>query len=414
VAAQGPDVFFAEWRDRAAGERRDITRAATLLDALGLPATGTPVLGVVGSKGKGTSAAYASAALAAAGARVVTVTSPGLRGARDRIRFGGRAIGGGDLNRIATELAGAIQRLPPPEDGYLSPSGLFLAAGALYGRERGADVLVLEAGMGGRGDELRLFDPAAVALTAVFGEHLGVLGDTVEEIAAEKAAVAGACARVFVHGPLEDGPREAARAALAPRGTAHLAPEGLAPGASGVPADLLPDGLGRSSAELGCAAAARLLAALGRAAPDAARLREVLATVRLPGRLSHHALPGGGGAVVDSAVDRVGVAAALDHARRLWGAGGPNHVLVCLPDHKDVAGAVAALEGLEVTAATLPDAHLGFSAALPDRWGRVRAEEVTPELLAGLGRRVLVLGTVYFTGRVLAGIGADTESLFDP
>ncbi|MFD0776499.1 hypothetical protein ACFQZ2_21405, partial [Streptomonospora algeriensis] len=92
--------------------------------------------------------------------------------------------------------------------------------------------------------------------------------------------------------------------------------------------------------------------------------------------------------------------------------GGVDHVLVCLPDHKDVAGAAAELRGAEVTAAALPDAHLSFSAALPEEWGRVRAEEVTPQLLAGLGRRVLVLGTVYFTGLVLEAIGADTESLF--
>ncbi|MUL41169.1 hypothetical protein FZ103_08240 [Streptomonospora sp. PA3] len=407
-------MFFAEWRERRPGQRRDLGRAAELLAGLGLPALDAPVLGVVGSKGKGTCAAYASATLAAAGAGVVTVTSPGVTGPRDRIRFNGAAIGDGGLARLAAELGTAVRRLPPPRNGYLSPSGLFLAAGALHARERGADVLVLEAGMGGASDELSLFDPVAIALTTVFGEHLGVLGDTVEQLAAEKAGVAGPGARAFVHGTLDAGAEAAARAALAARTAGRVPPERLRPGASGLPARLLPEGLGRPAAELGYTAARRLLAATARAEPPPARLHEVLSTVRLPGRLSHHRVPGSDTElIVDSAVDRAGVAAALDHARRHWGeAGGADHVLVCLPDHKDVAGAVAELAGLGVTAATLPDAHLEFSAALPRHWGRVRAQEVTPRLLAGLGRRVLVLGTVYFTGRVLEAVAADTESLF--
>lgn len=53
-AEQAPDVFFAEWRRRRAGARRDVERAAALLAESGLPTPDTPVLGVVGSKGKGT------------------------------------------------------------------------------------------------------------------------------------------------------------------------------------------------------------------------------------------------------------------------------------------------------------------------------------------------------------------------
>lgn len=343
----------------------------------------------------------------------MTVTSPGVRGARDRIRLDGAAATEEDLARLAAELEEAVGRLPPPDTGYLSPSGLFLAAGALYARERGADLLVLEAGMGGAGDELRLFDPTVVALTTVFGEHLGVLGDTVEEIAAEKTGVAGPDTRAFVHGPLESAVEEAVHAALAARTGGRVHPERPETEADDLPDGLLPEGLGRPAAELGYAAALRLLAATARAAPEPHRLHTVLDGLRLPGRLSHHVLPGSGTElVVDSAVDRTGVAAALEHARRRWG--GTDHVLVCLPDHKDVAGAVAELRGQKVTAAALEDAHLSFSAALPEEWGRVRADEVTADLVGGLGRRVLVLGTVYFTGLVLEAIGADTESLFAP
>ena len=91
--AMTPDSFFlAEWRTRQPGERRSITRARRLADALGLLGQARPVLSVVGSKGKGTAATYASACLAAAGLRVVTVTGPGYRRAEERIRVDGRAI----------------------------------------------------------------------------------------------------------------------------------------------------------------------------------------------------------------------------------------------------------------------------------------------------------------------------------
>src|SRR5690606_14579410 len=85
-----PDqAYFREWDARAPGERRCLARARALLHAAGLDAPGPPVLTVVGSKGKGTAAVYASAYLCAAGQRVVTLTSPSLGPTTARIRVGG-------------------------------------------------------------------------------------------------------------------------------------------------------------------------------------------------------------------------------------------------------------------------------------------------------------------------------------
>ena len=183
-------MFFREWERRAPGETRDVERARALAGALGVLGPSAPVLTVVGSKGKGTAATYASAFLAAAGFRVCTVTSPGLRTDRDRIRIDGRAVSSEELAILAADLDTAVRALPPPSDGYLSPSGLFLLAGVLHARRAGADALVLEAGMGGRSDEVALFPPDVAAITPVFLEHAGVLGDTEAEIAREKLGVA--------------------------------------------------------------------------------------------------------------------------------------------------------------------------------------------------------------------------------
>ncbi|MFA1544346.1 hypothetical protein [Actinomadura monticuli] len=390
------DVFFREWERRAPGETRDVGRARALAGALGVLAPDAPVLTVVGSKGKGTAATYASAFLAAAGLRVCTVTSPGLRTNRDRIRINGRAVSGGELAILAGILDKAVRALPPPSDGYLSPSGLFLLAGVLHAERSGADALVLEAGMGGRSDEVSLFPPDVAAITPVFLEHAGVLGDTEAEIAREKLGVAGPATAVL------SAPQTAPVAAVLRDA------EVVGPGGAGLPDDLLPAGLGRAAAELGVAAARRMPDV---PEPPAGTLREVLASVVLPGRASWHDVPGSATRLlVDSAIDRTGVAAALAAARDAWGA--VDHAVVCLPDHKDLDGAVAELGGLPVTFVRLPLPHLRFTRPLPPGWDVVGSAAITPESLATLGHRVVVLGTGYFTGHVLEVIGAGTERLF--
>ncbi|QFG21081.1 hypothetical protein [Actinomadura sp. WMMB 499] len=387
-------VFFREWEGRAPGERRSLARAGALADALGVLPVDVPVLTVVGSKGKGTAAVYASAYLAAAGLRVCTVTSPGLRSNRDRIRIDGRAVTPAELAALAGELERAIAGLPAAPGGYLSPAGLFMLAGLRHARRAGADALVLEAGMGGRSDEVSLVRADVAAITPVFLEHAGVLGDTPAEIAREKRGVAGPGTRV-VSAPQSAEVTEA----VAPA-------EVMCPGDPEF-LDVLPSGLGRTSAELGIVAARRLL---GRDAP-AGRAREVLASIVLPGRLSAHPVPDSDAEVlVDSAIDRAGVRTALAAARRRWG--GVDHVLVCLPDHKDLDGAVAALDGLAVTFVRLPLPHLRFTRPLPRGWRVAGAADVTPAAIAALGDRVLALGTVYFTGLVLDAVDAGTERLF--
>lgn len=389
-------MFFREWDGRAPGETRDIGRARALASALHVLAPDAPVLTVVGSKGKGTAALYASAFLAAAGLRVCTVTSPGLRTDRDRIRVDGRAVTEAELASLADALDEAVATLPPPSDGYLSPSGLFTLAGVLHARRTGADAIVLEAGMGGRSDEAALFPPAVAAITPVFREHAGVLGDTPAQIAEEKRGVAGP-ETVVLSAPQSPEVTEALGAV-----------ERVEPGGSGLPAELLPAGLGRGNAELGVAAARRLP---GVAEPPAGPLRDVLSSVVLPGRLSWHNVPGSATRLlIDSAVDRTGVAAALAAARCAWGT--IDHAVVCLPDHKDLDGAVAELGGLPVTFVRLPLPHLHFTRPLPSAWDVVGADAITPESLATLGHRVAVLGTGYFTGLVLGVVGADTERLF--
>lgn len=416
------DPFFGEWTRRGPGTTRSLGRAKALMRVLGLDTERPPVLGVVGSKGKGTTATTAAAALSAAGLRTVLVTGPSFRSYRERVRVDGMSVTEAELDALGSRIDAARRRLPSVEasGGYLAPSGLFLIAGLVHAREVGAHVCVLEAGMGGHRDELRLVGPEVVAMGSVFAEHVGILGSTVEEIAGEKTRVSGERTRALVRLPQTSEVAAEIDLALEERTSGRVRAEVVDPRSPGVepPPALRPPGLSAASGVLGTAAAARMLEHMGLPAPDRRRLYEVLRTVRLPGRLSLHTVPGGRTEVgtpgtevlVDSAIDGDGVAAALAHARGLWGE--VDHVLVCLPDHKDVSGATRALGELPVTAVRLPETHLRFDHALPDHWGRMDAEDLSPAVLRAVGRRVLALGTVYFTGRVLEAVDAPTDRLF--
>ncbi len=379
-------AFYGEWLGRGPGDRRSVPRAGLLAAALGVTVPAAPVLTVVGSKGKGTTAAYASAWLAAAGCRVVTVTSPALRSDTERIRVGGAAISTGELAGLGRRLAEASRSLPPVREGYLSPSGLFTLAGLVHARDVAAGVIVLEAGMGGVSDEVSLFPPAVLAITEVFGEHLGVLGDTPAEIAADKAGIAAPGA-VVVSLPQTPVVAAAIRA-LAPH-TDFLDVPDLA------------------NAALGRTAARRLAEIMGLPDPPPERLNAVLGSVRLPGRRSWHAIPGAS-LLVDSAVSGKGVRAALAEAYRRWDR--IDHVLLCLPDHKDLPGVTAELGGLDVTFVRMSDRESLRFTRSP---GAVEAAGLTRESLAAYGGRILVLGTGYFTGRILDLVDAPAGRLFE-
>lgn len=342
-------AFFAERiAGRAAGGRRSTRRARALAPHLGIDLDGwrahpERVVTVVGSKGKGTAATFASAALAASGLRVGTLTSPGLRSNRERIRVDGAAIALTDYEVLVAEVVETVGRVSHllPDDGYLSPTGLFTLSALRHFADRGCAAVVLEAGMGGASDEVSLVAPGVVVVTPVLGEHLGVLGDSVAAIAAEKAGVIGAGTRVVVSARQEDRGAEAAiRAAAEVRGCRRLV-EGQA-GGGGVDLGPPAPGLGGISARLGVEAGLRLLELEGLPPPPPPVLAEVLRSVRLPGRLSRHRR-GAQEWIVDCATNPAAIATALAHVTATLGP--PTAVLTFIPRHRDPAPLLEALRG---------------------------------------------------------------------
>jgi folylpolyglutamate synthase/dihydropteroate synthase len=183
-------VFFDEWSRLHTITKRSIPRATLFAEAMGVALHEVPTIVVVGSKGKATAATLASAALFGAGHRVGTITSPPILTNRERIRVNGLAIDERAYVDLAARAEAALRTMPETP-GYLSPAGMYLIAGLDHFRRERCDILVVEAGMGGRSDEVSLLDPAVLIATPIFLEHAGILGDTVDEIRAEKLGAAG-------------------------------------------------------------------------------------------------------------------------------------------------------------------------------------------------------------------------------
>jgi dihydrofolate synthase / folylpolyglutamate synthase len=165
------------------GMRPGLERIEGLLGALGHPERRYRLVQVGGTNGKGSVSAMLAAILKAAGHRVGLYTSPHLVSFRERIRVNGEPISADAVVDGVEALGSLVARLD---------ATMFEAATALaldhFAREA-VDVAVLEVGLGGRLDATTVGVPAVTVVTRIDLDHQAVLGTTLREIAAEKAAI---------------------------------------------------------------------------------------------------------------------------------------------------------------------------------------------------------------------------------
>jgi dihydrofolate synthase/folylpolyglutamate synthase len=169
-------------------EEFGLDRMRELVERLGHPERRYPAIHVVGTNGKSTATRTIAALLGAEGRRAGAYTSPHVSGWAERIW----------VNGTEADFERAVSRIRPEAEavGATQFEALTAAAFAEFA-EQGVDVAVVEAGLGGRLDATNVVDAEVVLLTNVSLEHTEVLGDTPEQIAKEKLAVAHA-ARVVV------------------------------------------------------------------------------------------------------------------------------------------------------------------------------------------------------------------------
>lgn len=150
---------------------------------------GKPVyIHVAGTNGKGSTCAMLASILKAAGYRVGLYTSPFLQHYQERIRLNGIPLTDDLMVRYGNPLVDAAEALRTKGD-FVTPfeMGTALAFAAFEGE--GCDFAIIEVGMGGRLDPTNIIHPAVCAITAIGLDHMGFLGDTLEEISGEKAGI---------------------------------------------------------------------------------------------------------------------------------------------------------------------------------------------------------------------------------
>ena len=171
------------------GVKPGLKRIAALCKALGNPQESLKFIHVAGTNGKGSTSTMLSEILQTAGYKTGLFTSPYVVDFRERIQMNGEMISQKDLSALVSEIE--------PEVSKLATSGIQLtefeaitAMAFLYFAREKCDIVVLEAGLGGRFDSTNIIKtPLVSVITSISMDHTAVLGNTIEQIAKEKSGI---------------------------------------------------------------------------------------------------------------------------------------------------------------------------------------------------------------------------------
>ncbi|MGH1340546.1 MAG: bifunctional folylpolyglutamate synthase/dihydrofolate synthase [Nannocystales bacterium] len=181
-------TYEALFARRTLGVRPGLVAVRGVFETLGSPGGSIPAIHVVGTNGKGSIAAMAEHALRQRGHRTGLFTSPHLQRVTERVRVDGLEVDDTVLEAAIGSVL-SVEGDPSERGRPLSFFELLTIAALIVFEQSGVDVLIVEAGLGGRLDSTRVIDAQAVAVGRIDLDHQAYLGDTLVEIAAEKAGV---------------------------------------------------------------------------------------------------------------------------------------------------------------------------------------------------------------------------------
>jgi dihydrofolate synthase / folylpolyglutamate synthase len=171
-------------------ERPDVAPMLALLKRLGDPQLGRTTVHVAGSKGKGSVCSMIESILRESGQATGLYTSPHLHDYTERIAIDGEPVSRETFAALVDEVRVAAKAEREAGNDRLVTFDLLTAMGFVAFRNAGVDAQVIEVGLGGRVDQTNVFERKDVAvITPLSFEHTAVLGDRIEQIAAEKAAI---------------------------------------------------------------------------------------------------------------------------------------------------------------------------------------------------------------------------------
>ena len=169
----------------------DLAHMRVLLAALDNPERHFPSVLIAGTNGKGSTAATLASILQASGLRTGLYTSPHLVRINERIQIGGQQIGDDDFALVHDLVDRTAERLVGEGELPWHPSffEMLTAIAFEHFARRKVEIAVLEVGMGGRLDATNVVEPLVSVITDISLDHQKFLGDTVTEIAGEKAGI---------------------------------------------------------------------------------------------------------------------------------------------------------------------------------------------------------------------------------
>lgn len=181
---------YIHTRPRGSTVAPSLDRIRQLLESFDAPQRSYKTVHIAGTNGKGSVTAMIAGGLEKVGFTVGRFTSPFLERFNERIAVNGQDIPDEDLADLVTRVSAAEEARIAQGGDPMSEFEVVTAAALLYYRERGCDFAVLEVGLGGRFDPTNVIDPPEVAvMTHIALDHTAILGNTLPEIAYQKAGI---------------------------------------------------------------------------------------------------------------------------------------------------------------------------------------------------------------------------------
>lgn len=189
-------------RNGSADYKPGLERVRVLDKAFSCPSRALRTVHIAGTNGKGTTAHALAAVLQAAGLKTGLFTSPHLADFRERIRIDGQMIDTETVCRFVERYRSM--------DLDIEPSFFELTTVMAFEafRDAGVDVAVIETGLGGRLDSTNILVPELSIITNIALDHTDLLGDSLMQIAAEKAGIIKPCVPVVVSNVTDEGVRQ--------------------------------------------------------------------------------------------------------------------------------------------------------------------------------------------------------------
>ncbi len=163
--------------------KSDLTNTLALCEALGNPHNKTKSIHIAGTNGKGSSSHMLASVLQVAGYKTGLYTSPHLKEFTERIRINGHEIDKEFVVDFVMRIKPLIEEIQP------SFFEITVVMAFDYFAHQQVDVAVIEVGLGGRLDSTNVITPVLSLITNISWDHMDLLGDTLDKIAAEKAGI---------------------------------------------------------------------------------------------------------------------------------------------------------------------------------------------------------------------------------